>query len=79
MTDLPTVLAIVAAHNEADVIRPCVEALIADGVDVYLLDHASDDGTADAVADLVGRGLVGSSPSSPPTRAGRGRSTFGGS
>lgn len=58
MTDLPTVLAIVAAHNEADVIRPCVEALIADGVDVYLLDHASDDGTADAVADLVGRGLV---------------------
>jgi glycosyltransferase involved in cell wall biosynthesis len=51
-------LAIVPAYNEADVIRRAVEDLIANGLDVYLLDNNSTDGTAEQVEDLRGKGLV---------------------
>jgi hypothetical protein len=50
--------ALMAVYNEADVVREAVTKLIAQGVDVYLVDNASTDGTAGRVADLVGRGLV---------------------
>jgi glycosyltransferase involved in cell wall biosynthesis len=52
------VLAMVPVYNEADVIRPVVEDLIANGCDVYVLDNNSDDGTVEAIADLVGRGVI---------------------
>lgn len=52
------VLAIVPAHNEADVIEHTVGALIAEGIEVYLLDNRSTDGTADRVRHLLGHGLV---------------------
>jgi hypothetical protein len=50
--------AIMAVYNEADIVREAVDKLIAQGVDVYLIDNASTDGTAERVADRVGRGLV---------------------
>jgi hypothetical protein len=46
------------AFNEADVIFHAVGALVADGVDVYLIDHASTDGTVEAASPWLGRGLV---------------------
>jgi hypothetical protein len=52
-------LAIMPAFNEADVIFHAVGALVAEGVDVYLMDHESTDGTADAARPWLGRGLVG--------------------
>lgn len=51
-------LAIMPAYNEADVIFHAVGALVSGGVDVYLVDHASTDGTADAARPWLGRGLV---------------------
>jgi hypothetical protein len=51
-------LAIMPAFNEADVIYHAVGALVAGGVDVYLIDHESSDGTAEAAAPWLGRGLV---------------------
>jgi hypothetical protein len=51
-------LAVMPAFNEADVIFHAVGALVADGVDVYLLDHESTDGTAEAARPWLGRGLV---------------------
>jgi hypothetical protein len=51
-------LAIMPAFNEADVIFHAVGALVAEGVDVYLLDHESTDGTAEAARPWLGRGLV---------------------
>lgn len=51
-------LAVMPAFNEADVIYHSIGALIADGVDVYLIDHESTDGTAAAAAPWLGRGLV---------------------
>lgn len=50
--------ALMAVYNEADIVRESVTKLIEQGVDVYLVDNASTDGTAERVADLVGRGLV---------------------
>jgi hypothetical protein len=53
-----SVVAIVAAHNEADVIGHVVGDLIEQGIDVYLLDDGSTDGTTAAVARHLGRGLL---------------------
>jgi hypothetical protein len=51
-------LAIMPAFNEADVIFHSIGALVAEGVDVYLLDHESTDGTVAAATPWLGRGLV---------------------
>ncbi len=51
-------LAVMPAFNEADVIFHSIGALVAEGVDVYLIDHESTDGTADAALPWLGRGLV---------------------
>ncbi|HUB75757.1 MAG TPA: glycosyltransferase family 2 protein, partial [Solirubrobacteraceae bacterium] len=51
-------LAIMPAFNEADVIYHAIGALVAGGVDVYLIDHESTDGTAAAASPWLGRGLV---------------------
>jgi hypothetical protein len=55
---MKTACAIMAVYNEADVVREAVTKLIASGVDVYLIDNASTDGTIEQVADLVGKGVV---------------------
>src|SRR5439155_6142943 len=53
-----SVVAIVAAYNEADIIDQVVGDLIEQGVHVYLLDDGSTDGTAAAVERFTGRGLL---------------------
>jgi hypothetical protein len=53
-----TVMALIAAHNEADVIAAVIGDLIVQGVSVYLLDHGSTDGTSAAAEPHLGRGLV---------------------
>jgi len=35
-----------SAYNEADIISPVIGHLVENGVEVYLLDHGSTDGTA---------------------------------
>jgi hypothetical protein len=52
------VVAIVAAYNEADIIEQVVADLIDQGLDVYLLDDGSTDGTAEMVERSAGRGLL---------------------
>jgi hypothetical protein len=51
-------LAVMPVFNEVDVIYHSVGALVAEGVDVYLIDHESTDGTAEAARPWLGRGLV---------------------
>lgn len=53
-----SVVAIVAAYNEADVIEQVVADLIAQGIHVYFLDDGSTDGTVAAVEPFVGRGVL---------------------
>lgn len=52
------VIAIMVAYNEADIVRASIEHLVASGIQVYLLDNWSTDGTATAVQHLLGRGLL---------------------
>lgn len=52
------VVALLAAHNEADVVGSVVRDLVEQGVEVYALDHASTDGTAEALAPFLGQGLL---------------------
>lgn len=51
-------LAIVPAYNEADVIEHAVADLIANGIDVHLLDNCSSDDTVARVSRFLGHGLV---------------------
>jgi hypothetical protein len=58
-TDRPfRALAVMPAYNEGDVIGAAIGALVAEGVDVYLLDHRSTDDTVAAATPWLGRGLV---------------------
>src|SRR5262245_29509867 len=58
MPDGFRVVAIIAAYNEADIVAPVVADLVGQGVQAYLLDDGSTDGTVAAVQPLVGRGVI---------------------
>lgn len=51
-------VAIMPAYNEADVIERSVAALISQGLDVYVFDHRSTDGSAEVLSRWLGRGLL---------------------
>jgi hypothetical protein len=53
-----TVVAIVAAYNEGDIIGQCVAALIDEGVQVCVLDDSSTDNTVAEVEPYLGRGVL---------------------
>jgi hypothetical protein len=55
----PHVIALLATYNEARVIEECLRTLIAQEIDVYLLDNQSTDGTLDIARRFLGAGLVG--------------------
>jgi hypothetical protein len=71
MNEPVDILAIIAARNEADVIRQTVEDLVAQGIRVHVLDDGSDDGTDLAIRDLIERGALTYEPLSEPHDAGR--------
>lgn len=53
------VIAIMSSYNEEDIIVPAIEQLRRDGVDVYLIDNWSTDGTYEKAQSLLGKGLIG--------------------
>ena len=53
------VVALLATHNEARFVRSCIEHLIGQGIDVYLLDNDSTDATVKIAERYVGHGLAG--------------------
>ncbi len=55
---MKTACALLAAYNEADIILESVTKLIRDGIDVFVIDNGSTDGTAELLAPLVGKGIV---------------------
>ncbi len=63
MPDRPSssfsVVAIIAAYNEADIIDQVVSDLLKQDVQVYFLDDGSTDGTLAAVERYLGQGVLG--------------------
>jgi glycosyltransferase involved in cell wall biosynthesis len=53
------VVALLATYNEERFIDACVENLVAQGVDVYVIDNESTDRTLELAKERVGRGIVG--------------------
>lgn len=53
------VVAMMTAYNEVDIIVPALSQLISQGVEVYLIDNWSTDGTAEKARPLLGHGLIG--------------------
>ena len=53
------VTALMAAHNEEDIVGQVVRDLVEQGIGVYLLDHGSTDDTRGEVERAAGRALVG--------------------
>jgi glycosyltransferase involved in cell wall biosynthesis len=53
------VLALLATYNEQRFIGSCLEHLHAQGVETYLIDNSSTDGTVEIAEGFLGRGLVG--------------------
>ena len=53
------VVAVMTAYNEEDIIGPSIEALVAGGIEVHLIDNWSSDRTYDIAQGYLGRGLVG--------------------
>ena len=53
------VIALLATHNEERFIVPCLEHLVRHGLEAYVIDNESDDGTASLARRFLGRGLVG--------------------
>src|SRR4051794_18741597 len=54
-----SVVPIIAAYNEEDIIGQVVRELIREGVSVYLIDNGSTDGTAAEVERYRGAGVIG--------------------
>ncbi len=59
MADSLTVVAIIATYNEEDIIGACLEHLCGQGVQSYLIDDGSTDGTVREATHFIGRGLLG--------------------
>jgi hypothetical protein len=53
-----SVIALLAAYNEADVIDQVVRHLISQGVRIHLLDHGSTDGTLEKVTPFAKQGAL---------------------
>ena len=53
------VIAIMSCYNEADVIVPSIRYLVEQGVQVYVLDNWSTDGSYALAQDQIGNGVIG--------------------
>ncbi|HEU5142042.1 MAG TPA: glycosyltransferase family 2 protein [Solirubrobacterales bacterium] len=53
------VVALLASYNERRFIEPCLAHLSAQGVEAYLIDNGSTDGTVGLAERWLGRGLIG--------------------
>lgn len=52
------VVAILATYNEERFIQGCIENLVGQGVDVYLIDNCSNDRTVEIAREYLGHGVI---------------------
>ena len=56
---IPRVVALLATYNEERFVAGCLEHLLQQHVDVYLIDNCSSDQTVAVASRYMGRGLIG--------------------
>lgn len=64
------VVVLMSAYNEEDIIVPCLQYLIKQGLEVYLIDNWSTDSTVELATEFLGKGLLAIEKfpqSKPPT------------
>ena len=61
-----SIIAVMSAYNEADIIGASIDHLAAHGVGVYVLDDGSTDETLAIARSRIGRGVVGTEELAPP-------------
>jgi hypothetical protein len=54
----PRIVAILPAYNEEDVIASVIKHYLDEGVEVYLIDNCSTDGTAEIARQWLGNGVI---------------------
>src|ERR1044072_3189442 len=52
------VVVLMSAYNEEDIIVPCLQYLIKQGLEVYLIDNWSTDATVELASEFLGKGLL---------------------
>ncbi len=52
------VVVLMSAYNEEDIIVPCLQYLIKQGLEVYLIDNWSTDSTVELASEFLGKGLL---------------------
>ncbi|HET6892701.1 MAG TPA: glycosyltransferase, partial [Pyrinomonadaceae bacterium] len=52
------VVALISAYNEEDIIVPCLQYLIKQGLEVYLIDNWSTDSTVELASEFLGKGVL---------------------
>jgi glycosyltransferase involved in cell wall biosynthesis len=62
MRKLFRAVAIVCLRNEELYVRRCLESLLAEGLEVFVIDHASSDRTVEIAGEYVGRGVIDVQP-----------------
>jgi hypothetical protein len=60
------IIALIATYNEEDIIEPVLLHLASEGVDSYVIDNRSTDGTVEKVRSFIGRGVIGVETFSAP-------------
>jgi hypothetical protein len=53
-----SIVAIICAYNEGDIIYNSLKHLIDNGIDVYFMDHNSTDNTVEEASKWLGKGLI---------------------
>lgn len=53
------IVAILAVRNEALYLRRCLQSLVANGLEVYVIDNDSEDNTAAIAREFLGQGVIG--------------------
>lgn len=56
---LPEVVALMAVHNEADLLGAVLSHLSGQGIGIYVLENWSTDGSAEIARGFIGKGVVG--------------------
>ena len=58
MAEPTKIIGIMMVYNEADILRQSIEHLIAQGIELVIIDNGSTDGSNGIIREFVGKGVL---------------------